>query len=158
MVSYPWCGGSSPTDARFCIERSATLHQSATYTTRRLSDSPIPNTNTPRAAVHDAIKPGHIGIILISALLGGMLLLLDVLANRTLNSVACLLLVVGVIRFVRCTMRGKMITGLRAAAICLAFVLAMITPWMLTITGVTGALLMIMHFAEHHAVPRRQIP
>ncbi len=77
---------------------------------------------------------------------GGVLVLIAALANRTLpfDSVAALLLLIGVVQFVRSTMRGQIIAGLRAAVIGVALMLAMMTPQVLTICSVAGALLLAL--------------
>jgi hypothetical protein len=95
------------------------------------------------------------------ALLLSTLLLLGVLADHSprLDTVARLLLLVGGVQLVRCTLRQQVIAGLRAAVICLALVLAMITPWMLTVSVAAGAILVALHLIENHrGRPGHQMP
>jgi hypothetical protein len=68
-------------------------------------------------------------------------------------------LVVGGVQLVRCTLRRQLIAGLRAAVICLALVLAIVTPWMLTISIAAGAILVTLHLIEtHRSFQGRQMP
>jgi len=89
-----------------------------------------------------------------------VLVLLTVLANRTfhLDTVAPLLLIIGCVQFVRGTMRGQSIAGLRAAVIGVALTLAMITPWVLTICIVAGALLVALQLVDTRGIPSCRRP
>jgi len=160
MIACPYCHGTCPADARFCIECSAALQQAATHTTYRLIDSPDLNVKTRMTARYALVTRGHIRISLIGIVLGGVLVLHAVLANRTpqFDSVAALILAIGVVQFVRGMMRGQSIAGLRAAVIAVALVLAMLTPWMLTISIVTGTLLAALHLVDNHRIANHRRP
>jgi hypothetical protein len=160
MIVCPYCHGTCPADARFCIECRATLQQAATHTTHRLIDSPDLNVKTRISVTHHPARLGHIRIRLIGPMFCGVLLVLVMLAHRTfrLDTVALLILMLGVVQFVRATMHGQFIAGLRAAVIGVAFGLAMITPWMLTITIVTGTLLAALHLVDTRSIPGHRRP
>lgn len=117
VIVCPYCHGTCPVDARFCIECSASLQQSVTHTTHRLSDSPASLANTLRATAHATPRFRRIRLSFIGTVLGGVLVLLAVLANRDLSfdSVAALILTIGGVQLVRRTMRGQISAGLRAA-------------------------------------------
>jgi hypothetical protein len=93
-------------------------------------------------------------------MLGGVLVLLVTLTNHNpqFDIVACLILLVGGVQFVRHTMHGQVIAGLRAAVIGVALVLAMVTPWMLTITIVACAILFALHLLDTRGIPRHRLP
>ena len=154
MIACPYCHATSPADARFCIECSASLQQAATNTTHRLIDSPDLNVKTRMTTQHDPVTRGHIRTSFVGPLLCGVLVLLMVLANCAfhLDTIAPLILIIGIVQFVRGTMRGQIIAGLRAAVIGVALMLAMMTPWMLTICIVAGALLVALHLVDKHRI------
>jgi hypothetical protein len=154
IIACPYCHGICPVDARFCIECSAALQQAVTHTTHRLFGSPEPSANVPMGPAHDAVMSGHSRLSFIGPLLSGVLVLLTVLANRTFqrDSVAPLILIIGVVQFARGMMRKQIITGLRAAVIGVALVLAMRTPWILTISIVAGALLLALHLVDKQRI------
>jgi hypothetical protein len=160
MIVCPYCHGTCPADARFCIECSTTLQQAATNTTHRLIDSPDLNVKTRMPMTHHPATLGHIRIRLIGPMFCGVLMVLVMLAHRIfrLDTVVLLLLSIGVVQFVRATMHGQFIAGLRAAVIGVAFVLAMSTPWMLTITIVTGTLLAALHLVDSRSIPGHRRP
>jgi hypothetical protein len=95
---------------------------------------------------------GIAGGVLLAALL-----YLSVLAdgNPRFDTAARLLLIVGGVQFVRFVRRGQIIAGLRAAVICLGLVLAMATPWMLTVMVVAGTILLVLHLLESFQSRRR---
>ena len=109
MIVCPYCHGTCPVDARFCIECSASLQQSVTHTTHRLSDSPASLANTLRATAHATPRFGRIRRSVIGTVLGGLLVLIAALASRIsrIDSVAALILTIGVVQLVRRTMRGQ---------------------------------------------------
>jgi hypothetical protein len=158
MIACPYCHGTCPADARFCIECSAALQQAATRTTHRLFGLTEPSADVPMGPAHDAVMSGHIRLRFIGPLLSGVLALLTVLANHAfhLDGVASLILRIGVVQFVRGTMRGQIIAGLRAAVIGVALMLAMMTPWVLTICIVAGAMLVALHLVDTHHVQSRR--
>jgi hypothetical protein len=79
--------------------------------------------------------------------------------NPHLDTVAHLLVVVGGVQLMRFTLRRQLIAGLRAAVICLALVLAIVTPWMLTVSVAAGAILVTLHLIEtHRSLLGRQMP
>jgi hypothetical protein len=160
MIACPYCHATSPADARFCIECSAALQQAATHTTHRLIDSPDLNVKTRICVTHHPATLGHLRIRLAGTILGGILVLLAVLAHRTfrLDIVVLLILIISVVQFVRGTLRGQVITGLRAAVIGVAFLLTMITPWALTICIGAGALLVALHLVDNQRIPSHRRP
>ena len=109
---------------------------------------------------HHPVTLGHIRFGFIGPLLCGVLVLLTVLANRRfhLDTVAPLLLIIGGVQFVRGTMRGRIIAGLRSAVIGVALMLAMSTPWMLTICIVAGAILVALQLVDKHHIPGHSHP
>jgi hypothetical protein len=160
MIVCPYCQGTCPADARFCIECRAALQQAATNTTHRLIDSPDLNVKTRMPVTHHATTFGQIRIRLIGPMLCGVLMVLVMLAHRAfrLDTVALLILMLGVVQFVRGTMRSQIIGGLRAAVIAVALVLAMRTPWMLTISIVAGAVLASLHLINTRGIPNHRRP
>jgi hypothetical protein len=82
------------------------------------------------------------------------------LASRTsqFDSVAALILTLGVLQFVRGTMRGRIIAGLRAAVIGVALTLAMLTPWVLTICIVASALLVALQLVDTRGISNHRHP
>jgi uncharacterized membrane protein YccC len=100
VIICPYRHGTCPADARFC-----TVH-------------------TSRATAHATSPSERIRLSFIGTVLGGVLALLAALANRNhpFDSVVALLLLIGVVQFVRSTMRGQFIAGLRAAVIAVALV------------------------------------
>src|SRR5215208_7216107 len=160
MIVCPYCHGTCLADARFCIECSAALQQAATHTTHRLIDSPDLNVKTRMPVTHHPAALGHIRIRLIGPMLCGVLMVLVMLAHRAfrLDTVALLILMLGVVQFVRGTMRSQIIGGLRAAVIAVALVLAMRTPWMLTISIVAGAVLASLHLINTRGIPNHRRP
>ena len=160
MIVCPYCHGICPADARFCIECSVALQQAATHTTHRLFALPDPSANVPLEPARATSTAERIRVSFIGTVLGGVLVLLATLANRNpqFNSVAALILTIGVVQFARCTMRGQVITGLRAAVIGVAFLLTMITPWALTICIGAGALLVALHLVDNQRIPSHRRP
>ena len=160
MIVCPYCHGTCLADARFCIECSAALQQAATHTTHRLFGSPKPRANRSRATVHDTITSKRIRLGFIGGLLGSMILMLAALANHIpqFDSVAPLILIIGVVQFVRGMIRNQIIAGLRAAVIGVALMLAMITPWVLTICMVAGVMLVALHLVDKHRILSHRRP
>ena len=160
MIACPYCHGTCPADARFCIECSAALQQAATHTTHRLLALPDPSANVPLRPARATSTSERIRRSVIGTVLGGVLVLLAVLANRDpqFDSVAALILVIGIVQFVRGTRRGQIIAGLRAAVIGVALMLAMITPWMLTICIVAGATLVALHLVDTRRILSHRRP
>ena len=130
------------------------------HTTHRLFALPDPSANVPLRPARATSTSERIRLSFIGTVLGGVLVLLAVLANRNpqFDNVAALILIIGVIQFVRSTMRGQISAGLRAALIGVALMLAMITPWMLTICMVAGAMLVALHLADKHRIPSHRRP
>jgi hypothetical protein len=150
LIQCPYCGGTSPADARFCIECSAQLKHTAISTTYRLAPPPQLTLPQPPPIKHHTVPILHILVGIAGALLLGTLLLLSILADRNprFDTAARLVLIVGGIQLVRFVCRGLIIAGLRAAVICLGLVLAMATPWMLTAAVLAGAALLALHLLE----------
>jgi hypothetical protein len=155
VIICPYCHGDCPADARFCIECSAALQQAAMHTTHRLFALPDPSANVPLRPAYATSTSERIRLSFIGTILSGLLVLIATLANRTpqFDSVAALILTIGVVQFVRGTMRGQIIAGLRAAVIGVALMLAMLTPWVLTICIVAGTLLVALHLVDDHRIP-----
>jgi hypothetical protein len=126
----------------------------------RLMSSPELLANMSRATAHttSTFKRSRVGLT--GTLIGGVLVLLTVLANRNsqFDSVAILILIIGVVQFVRATIRGQIIAGLRAAVVGVALMLAMITPWVLTICIVAGTLLVALHLVDDHRISGHRRP
>jgi hypothetical protein len=160
VIVCPYCHGTCPVDARFCIECSASLLQAVTHTTHRLSGSPAPLANTSRATADATSTSERTHLSFIGTVLGGLLVLIAALANRTpqFDSVAALILTLGVVQFVRGTMRGQVIAGLRAAVIGVVLTLAMITPWVLTICIVASALLVTLQLVDTRGISNHRRP
>jgi hypothetical protein len=112
------------------------------------------NVKTRIPVAHHPVTLRRIRISLIGPLLCGVLVLITVLMNRGLqrDSVALLIVIIGVVQFVRGTMRGRITAGLRAAVISVALVLAILTPWMLTMAIVAGALLVALHLVDTRGI------
>jgi hypothetical protein len=81
----------------------------------------------------------------------GALLYLAILTNRNspFDNIARLLLIIGGVQLIRQARRGLVVAGLRAAVLCLALLLAMMTPWWLIIMFLTGIILAILSIVEH---------
>jgi hypothetical protein len=154
MIACPYYHATSPADARFCIECSASLQQAATNTTHRLIDSPDLNVKTRMPVIHHPATLGHIRIRLIGPVLCGVLMVLVMLAHRAfrLDTVALLILMLGVVQFVRHMMLHQIVAGFRGAVIAVALMLAMITPWVLTVCIVAGALLVALHLVDTRGI------
>jgi hypothetical protein len=159
MIACPYCHSICPADARFCIECSAVLQQAATRTTHRLFALPDPSANVPLEPARATSTAERIRVSFIGTVLGGLLVLIAALANRTpqFDSVAALILTIGAVQFVRGTMCGRIIAGLRAVVLSVALVLAMLTPWMLTISIVAGTMLVALHLFDTRGIPRHRI-
>ena len=157
LIQCPYCGGTSPANARFCIECSAPLQPTATYTTYRLAQPPHPPLPAPRPARRHSVRVSHILVGVAGALLLGLLLFLSILADRNpqFDTAARLLLIVGGVQLVRFVRRGQIIAGLRAAVICLALVVGVVTPWMLSVAVVASAILLLLHLVESFQASRR---
>jgi hypothetical protein len=157
LIQCPYCGGSSPADARFCIECSAQLKPTAISTTYHLAAPPQPTLPPPTPIKHHTVPIMHILVGIAGVLLLSTLLLLSMLVDRNpqFDTAARLLLIVGGVQLIRFVRRGHIIAGLRAAVICLGLVLALVTPWMLTVAVVAGAILLVLHAVDSFQSSRR---
>jgi hypothetical protein len=148
MIICPRCGGHSPADARFCIECSTPLRLATTNTKRLLNEPPATRAPTPRPARRvspAAVIIGAVGLALLSTLL-----LLGYRADGATERdlIAAMLLLIGSFQLVRCTRQGRFVVGLRAAVLCLALVVASVTPWMLTASIIATTTLGALQLSE----------
>ena len=88
---------------------------------------------------------GGVGLTLLITLL-----LLGYRANDSTDRdvIAAFLLLIGSVQLVRFTRQPQFVVGLRAALLCLALVVASVTPWTLTTSIIVGAILGALRVSE----------